>query len=349
MKKFIGSRALLLDRNKVKVENSHVFIPFEGDAVFKVIYTTICGSDLRIMEFGDPRVKYPRTLGHEIVAKVIDAGLREDIRPGEIVSIGADIPCNSCSFCTRKMSNLCNKHLAVGYQFDGGLADYLIIPKEYLISAPIVSVKPHMSVAAYALSEPLGCVLHGLEYSRVEKHNRLLIFGGGPIGLMIAYTAQKFFEVSSSDILIIEPNESRREFLRRFEIEVVDKIDIRKLDDENKFDRIFTATSNSQSHRSVLEYCRRGAFINFFGGVPRDTPSISLEANLLHYSEICISGSHGSTPRHHELATKMIAKDEFFWDSLITLKISISQFSDVANIMRSGREMKIAVQLGEIS
>ena len=339
---------MLLGKSELLIEKKYEFNFCDGDALFKVLYTTICGSDVRIMAFGDSRVNYPRTLGHEIVARVIEPGARKDLRKGDLVSIGADVPCGTCSFCQNESSNLCTRHLAVGYQFDGGLAEYLVFPLEYLNLAPIVSVKPKESIAAYALAEPLGCVLHGLQYSNVKKGNRILILGGGPIGLMIAHSAQVVHEVKAADILIVEPLQSRRDFLLKCGVESVSNLKKQEINMDLKFDRIFTATSNAKSHIDLLDYCRPGAVVNFFGGVPRDTSRITLDPNLLHYSEISVGGSHGSTPEHHDQATKIIASNEIFWDSLITSRISIESLANVVETVSSGREMKIAVQMENV-
>ena len=120
---------------------SVVFASGDFDAVLESQLPTVCGSDLRIAKHGDDRIVPPRILGHEISARVIDAGTLVGIEKGDFVAIGADIPCGKCNYCKIGRPNLCLIHTAIGYQLDGGFAEHLIIPNQFLEYSPIVKVE----------------------------------------------------------------------------------------------------------------------------------------------------------------------------------------------------------------
>jgi len=319
-----------------------------NDAVFENLFTTVCGSDLRIIVNGDARIVGPRVLGHEVVARVVSPGTRKDFLQGDYVAIGADIPCGICNHCLLNQENLCFEHIALGYQLDGGLSSIMIIPNKFLQNAPIVKITPEVSVEAYALAEPLGCVLHGLEFSNVEKHHRVLIIGGGPIGIMLAKACEAFLGIPLHNISIVESFEGRRGFIRKLGFEVQDRLMESNSDYYTKFDRIFTATSNPEAHKEIFDHVRRGGKINFFGGVPKLSSKLEIDPNFLHYSEVSIEGSHGSCPRHHRRAAELISRDEAFWASLITLKTTLKELPYAIDRLRTGLEIKVAVEFANV-
>jgi L-iditol 2-dehydrogenase len=211
------------------------------------------------------------------------------------------------------------------------------------LEAPIVRVNPKNYIEAYALAEPVGCVIHGIEFSQVESTNRLLILGGGPIGIMLIKVCLDLIGIPKHQITVIEPFSSRRNFVLGMGIDAFPSIiDLPKVGNR-LFDRIFTATSNPTSHDGIFEFIEKGGRVNFFGGVPKNSSQIQLDANLLHYSEISLEGSHGSSPRHHEKATNLISLDEEFWAKLITTKTSLHGLPSAISRMRQGLELKVAV------
>lgn len=321
------------------VEN-YMRIPHDGSALFRTLFNTICGSDLRIMEHGDTRISEPRALGHEIVAEVIEPGAREDLHKGDVVAIGADIPCGSCRYCKAGRQTNCSKHIAIGYQFDGGFSSHFTVSRNYLSRAPIVKIDSRDFSAAYALAEPAGCVIHGLEYSRVSNGNRILIIGSGPIGIMLSRLSEVLYGVDRKDILLVEKFEKRFKFAESIGYNVTSKLPNRK----SSFDRIFTANSNPESIKRCIDYVDRGGIINFFGGLPRGSDYLNVDINQLHYREITLGGSHGSTPKHHMQAVKEIERDEYFWNNLITKKVPFNGIQEAMNSLRSGIEMKVAIE-----
>ena len=321
----------------------------DGDAIFKLIFTSICGSDLRIMKFGDDRVSPQRVLGHEMVAEVISPGLRQDLKEKDLVAIGADIPCGRCFFCKLGKSNLCETHLAFGYQIDGGFAQHLIVPSSILEYAPIVKLATVHDPSVYALAEPTGCAINGLTYSNVTQTDSVLIYGGGPIGLILALLSHNHYRVPITSILIVEPNLARRIAIKEFGIDVIAPEDAELI--KTKFpygaSKVFTATSATSSHLLALNNVQKGGSVNFFGGVPKDSKALEIMANDLHYREVSIGGSHGSKPRDHENAVQVIGNNLKVWESLITLKIPVEYYEEAIIAVQSASHLKVGFTFDE--
>ena len=147
--------------------------------------------------------------------------------------------------------------------------------------------------------------------------------------------------LSYDNVVVSERLKSRIDFLRKHEIKTREEIpNIYK--EEDKFDFIFTANSNPNSIKDIFGFCRKGGQINFFGGLPKDSAKLSIDPNLLHYSEVTLTGTHGSTPNHHKSATEVIAKNEDYWSSLITKKFNLEDFSDFIAARGYESNMKVA-------
>ncbi len=140
----------------------------EGDGVLvKVVATSICGSDLHMLDLG---WLGEHTIGHEF------AGLTPD---GTAVAVEPTIGCGSCSECGEGFNSHCERgfHL-MGVMSDGGMAEFVMAPAANLVPLPT-----GLEVSLAALVEPLAVAVHGLDRARVREGEKVLVLGGGPIGL----------------------------------------------------------------------------------------------------------------------------------------------------------------------
>ena len=167
-----------------------------------------------------------------------------------------------------------------------------------------------------------------------------LIFGGGPMGLLIAeYLKSK----KINDITIIEMNDSRIDFIKKNTAFNVEKNTVKDL----KFDLIFTACPAIETHKSALNVVNTSGVINFFGGLPPDAGHIQLNSNEIHYNETVIIGTHGSTPTQHSKALSLLESSEINLNYLITHKFDLSNIEKALDTARSGKGQKIIVNPNE--
>ena len=142
-----------------------------GDGVkIKVVASSICGSDLHMMESGFVE---GRILGHEF------AGTTPD---GTAVAVEPLSSCGACPPCQQGYRNHCHVEAVIsGVFIDGGMAEYIVMPAESLVPLPT-----GLAVEQASLVEPLAVAVHGLDRSRVRDNDKVLIIGAGPIGLAAA-------------------------------------------------------------------------------------------------------------------------------------------------------------------
>ena len=162
--------------------------PAAGMVGLKVNYCGICRTDAKMWHEGHRDLVLPRVLGHEILAE--DAsGRRFTLWPGTA--------CGDCRYCDAGQENLCESMQIMGFHFDGGFSNNLMAPEASLIPVP-AGTPSHLACFA----EPVGCVLNGLEKLNLQPEERVVIFGGGTLGLITALVVKTMGSIP----LVLENN-----------------------------------------------------------------------------------------------------------------------------------------------
>ncbi len=295
----MSKAAFLRGIGDFEVSNRHEILESEFVRL-KIDSCAICGSDIRIFNKGNDRITYPAIIGHEISGIVVDSTI-EGFKNGDRLSLGADIPCGNCPKCLNGQPNLCKDNLAIGYQLQGGFAEYMNIDKRVLDFGPVVKLPEDFNLEAAALGEPLACAINGVEKLNVSQGGRVMIIGGGPIGIMLGYLCKKIRKCSTVDYVDI--SSFKRKFISDLDISnsvySYDQLIAKLKSLRCKYDYVFTACSVFQTHEVGISLLDNGGSINFFGGLPKPAPKLPIITNDLHYKEITLTGSHGSTPKQH--------------------------------------------------
>ncbi|GHV03947.1 alcohol dehydrogenase [Spirochaetia bacterium] len=303
--------AVYLDKDKMEVREVPTPKPDADSVLVKVHACAVCGSDIRIFHHGNSRVKPPQILGHEAAGEVVEVGAKvRRVKKGDRVAIGADVPCGECSFCEAGIGNNCQINYAMGYQFAGSFAEYVLLNKTVMNFGPVHKIPDTMAWDEAALAEPLACVLNAVELTNIRLGDTVVIIGAGPIGCMIIPIA---YMSGASKVIVIQRSRPRLEAARKFNANVYicsseeDAVS-RVMEETNGLgaDVIFTANPNPQSHIDALKMAKNRARINLFGGLPAGS-SVTIDTNIIHYKELIVCGAHGSLPRHHQEAVNLIA------------------------------------------
>ena len=174
----------------------------ERESLIKVIACGLCGSDMRTMTDPPQMPCTPDTvMGHEIVGMVDTPAAGSELVAGDVVVVVPNYPCRTCFNCRRGLINLCDNFDHIGAVTDGGLAERLWVPDEFLHRVP-AGLDPHVA----ALAEPLGCILNGTTRANWNAGEPAVILGGGPIGLLFLAVAKLS---GVSPVIVSEPNPVR--------------------------------------------------------------------------------------------------------------------------------------------
>jgi L-iditol 2-dehydrogenase len=303
--------AVYLDKDKMEIQEVPTPKPDADSVLVKVRACAVCGSDIRIFHHGNSRVKPPQILGHEAAGEVVEAGANVDrFKKGDRIALGADVPCGECGFCEAGIGNNCQINYAMGYQFAGSFAEYVLLNKTVVNYGPVHKIPDAMSYDEGALAEPLACVLNAVELTGIRLGDTVVIIGAGPIGCMIIPVA---YMSGAARVIVVQRSRPRMEAAKKFNADAYicsseeDAI-ARVLEETGGLgaDVIFTANPSPQSHADALKMAKNRGRINLFGGLPAGS-AVTLDTNIIHYKELFVMGAHGSLPRHHRQALDLIA------------------------------------------
>jgi (R,R)-butanediol dehydrogenase/meso-butanediol dehydrogenase/diacetyl reductase len=202
-------RSIIVDANQTAtlVERADPE-PGDDEVIIRVVANGLCGSDIAALQPGSSvSVEPGTTLGHEIAGVVVGAGRGAKGFLGARVAVHPNIACGQCSVCRSGRPNLCPTQRTIGIHRDGGVADYVAAPRTQLYEVP-----PDLDLELAALTEPLACVLNGIEKARLKTEDSAVILGGGPIGLLFTSVLAT---MDVHPILVSEPIPYRVELARR--------------------------------------------------------------------------------------------------------------------------------------
>ena len=96
--------------------------------------------------------------------------------------------------------------------------------------------------------------------------------------------------------------------------------------------------------RQDLQQRAHGGRLSAFGGLPKDKPSITVDANLVHYRELTIVGANGSSPDHNKQALAMIASGEVPVNDLISVRLPLDRVHDAIDTVARGAAIKVTIE-----
>jgi L-iditol 2-dehydrogenase len=320
-----------------------------GEILVRVRACAVCGSDVRIYHHGNPRVRPPQILGHEIAGDVIAVGDGvNEFAVGDRVATAADVPCGVCEYCRQGTGNNCAINYALGYQFQGGFAELLPLNRITVDYGPVHRIPDGMSYEAATLAEPLACCLNGLERSFLRPGETVLIIGAGPAGILLAEAATA---LGAGLVILAQRSPRRLELARGFRADAfipTDQMDltpaVMELTRGRGVDIAITACASPEAQEQALTVVRARGRVNYFGGLPRGSRPVSLDSNVIHYKECYIHGSHGSVPRQHKVALDLLAKGSIRADGLITHRFPLERIADAFAAQEQRLGLKVVVE-----
>jgi L-iditol 2-dehydrogenase len=270
----------------------------EGELLVKVISASICGTDLRIFH-GNHRM-YPigtvRIPGHEVVGTIAQVGTGvNNHMVGQRVFCAPNTGCGHCLQCITGNNNLCANYDAIGVTSDGGFAEYVRIPANSVQQGNVIPISESVDPAVAALMEPFACVLRGQNALHMKPGEVVLIIGAGPIGIMHTKLAKAR---GAGRVIVSEPLPDRAAQAKRMGADrVVDpaseNLKSVLLEESNGrgADVIIVAAPVHAAQESALDLAAISGRVNFFGGLPKDHPTINFDSNQVHYKELVITAT----------------------------------------------------------
>lgn len=185
-------------------------VPKKGEALLKLLYGGICGSDLGSYRGTFAYFSYPRIPGHEFSAEIIEIGPNEQgFKPGMIVTCNPYFNCGHCYSCRRGLVNCCTDNQTMGVQREGAFAEYVTMPVERLCDGKGLPAK------TLALIEPFCISYHGVSRAKVKAGEKVLVIGAGTIGVLAAVAAKQ----QGALVYISDVAQGKLEYAKQFGID----------------------------------------------------------------------------------------------------------------------------------
>ena len=238
-------KAMFKGDGVVAIEERDLPTPGKGEVLLKVICNALCGSDLRPFREG-----WDVTSGHEILGRVQQPGHRLH---GKRCLVYIPMYCGKCPACLAGDTNLCEtKPGLMGWQRDGGFAEYTLVPEQCLL--PVPDDVP--SELAPLLLDTMGTTAHGISRAMDGKTpESALVLGAGPIGLGCILVLKA---MGVPRIVVSEPRETRRDFAR--------KLGALPLEDaDERFHLVLECSGKNPARQMALERVRAMGAVVFLG------------------------------------------------------------------------------------
>lgn len=323
--------AVLRGKEDLRVEDVPVPSPGPGELLLRVGAALTCGTDLKVFRRGyhAKMLTANRLFGHELAGTVVAVG--EGVTRfalGDRVIPLNSAPCDACFYCQAGQQNLCEDLLFN----NGAYAEYIVIP------ARIVEKNTHLIPAGMpfehaALTEPLACVVRGMEQSETRAGQTMIVLGAGPIGLLFIHTAA----LEGLNVIAIVKRRDQVHTAKLFGATHV--VRLGDVDDPIEAARALTpgsrgadvvieAVATPEAWEWALRLARKGGLVNLFGGPPAGTAA-SFDTNLIHYSDLNVKASFHHTPATARRAFDLLSSGRFQCDAFLTGEASLEEVPEV--------------------
>lgn len=321
-----------------------------GEVKIRVRNCSTCGTDVKIWHSGHPNMTPPQVMGHEIAGEIVDVGDGvEGWAPGDRVQVIAAIPDGTCPDCLAGRPTVCPNQLSMGYQFPGGFAEFMIVPREVLRVDGLNRIPDGLGFAEASLAEPLACVLNGQELARVGAGDVVVVVGSGPIGCLHVRLARSR---GAAKVILVDLNAERLTVASdlvhpdlAIASESTDPVAaVLEATGGRGADVVITAAASGAAQEQGLRMLARRGRLSLFGGLPKDHPTITVDSNLVHYRELTIVGVNGSSPAHNKEALALIASGAVPVTDLITHRMPLGDLLDAIGIVGRGEAIKVTIE-----
>jgi L-iditol 2-dehydrogenase len=320
----------------------------ENEVLVKVNASAICGTDVRIFEGKKTKdVRTPSVIGHELVGTIEEVGAQvKDFFVGDRVGVMPVIPCRKCYYCLNGRENVCANRTAIGYEYDGGFAEYVRIPNVALEAGNLVKIPDHLSFEQAVIAEPLACCMNGQRKANVKMGDVVVIIGGGPIGLMHVQLAKI---AGAKSVILSEPIGHRRKkaLLAGADVAVNPEKEslfdiVLSKSDGLGADVVIMAIGVPSLINSSVNLLKKGGTLNLFAGFTKGVMS-EVDPNVIHYNEININGTSALTRADYQKSLSLIADGQINTTVLTTTGYTLDDIEQAILDVKNGKGMKSVI------
>lgn len=316
----------------IEIQEVPLPAPGPGEVLLRVGTSALCGTDQRVLR-GEKSVDVA-IIGHELVGYVeaIGEGVR-GVQPGERYAVMTIVGCGECRMCKRERVNLCEKGIkAIGYQWNGGFAEYMIMPREGVEQGLLIPLPPDMTDSVATLVEPLSCCVNGMDYLPLHEMEHVVIMSAGIIAVLNGLVARAR---GAKTVTMMNRSQGRLDLIERLGLPFDNLVNTSKVDPvqwvmENApggVDGVVVAASAKSLVPVGIQMLGMGGHLSIFAGFSKHDPMEPLDLNAIHYRELNLHGASGSARKHYFDALDLLQSDLIDWESIITHRFALADFN----------------------
>jgi len=331
----------------IKLERVEIPKLQQGEVLVRVKAATTCGTDLKTYLRGY-RLPPPFIMGHEYAGDIVKVGegvtwLKEGMRVSGVNSA----PCFACYYCKHGQYSLCDdlfKYASAG--IIGTYAEYLRIPAP-IAKVNVFEIPDGVPYEKVALTEPLACVLQGVEDCDIQIGDSVAILGCGPIGL---FHLQLVKSRGAGRIISLDLSDYRLSLAKQLGADhtinptSTDPIQaVKGLTEGRGADVVIEAAGYPETWEQAIAMARKGGLVNLFAGPPAGT-KVFIETHRMHYDSLRLVATFHLTPSTARRAFSMIASGKIDVDPILTHKMKLEDAERALLMMKEGSAIKVALQ-----
>ena len=339
--------AILHGREDVRVERVPLPELQPGEIRVQIGAALTCGTDVKIFRRGyhARMMQPPVAFGHEFAGTISEVGAGvTQWRTGQRVVVANSAPCGECYYCRRDLAEICDDL----HFLNGAYADSIVIPARFAAKS-VYEIPPSLSFAEAALTEPLACVVRGMEAVPVTAGETVIVLGTGPIGLLFIRLCHR----AGARALAAGRRAERLALASQLGADEVFDVDaspdlisaLRARTEAGRgADKVIEAVGTPDAWQTAIALGRKAATISLFGGCPKET-TVTLDTHRIHYDEMKLVGAFHHTARTFRAALDLIASGAVPAHEFVSQEAPLSELPAILASLANGtsRAVKVAI------
>jgi L-iditol 2-dehydrogenase len=315
----------------------------------KIDACAVCGTDLKAYKSGNPRIKAPIVMGHEFTGIVETIGKNvKGFTAGDRIVMATSVSCGKCYYCKHGNNNLCKDVKPMGFSYNGGMAEYVVIPEDAIKNGHVIKVPAGVKAEYAALCEPLSCAVNSIENCNVQKGDTVVVSGAGPMGILNLCVAKEF---GAKKTILSEVSEARLLQAKQFGVDILvnpAKEDLVKIVLDNTdgigADVVVVAAPAAAPQEAALDFVRKRGTVCLFASLPAGKSMLNIDSRKIHYGEIRVVGSSDSTPKQVEKAVELLQSKSFPAAKLASHILKFEDIKKAFELMISGEALRVVLK-----
>lgn len=263
--------------------------PKENEALLKIKYCGICGSDIATYTGDQPFASYPRIPGHEFSAEIVEINDNDfGLEKGMLVTANPYFNCGKCYPCENGKINCCESNETMGVQRDGSFSEYITMPINRIVKGKGLSAK------TLALIEPFSIGYHAVNRGKIKENDNVLVIGAGPIGIFAMLSAK----LAGAKVTIADMLENRLDLAKEMGADYIINVkeqnlseEVDKLTNKNGMDATIEAVGNPNVFLQCIDNACFGGKVILVGN---GKDEVQFNHSLLIKKELDVFGSRNS-------------------------------------------------------